>query len=249
MCGMQIERRKMNHNKLLIFSGAGLSADSGIATFRGQDGMWNNHNIKDVCHIDYWKMNKELVFQFYNERRAQLFDVTPNAAHFAIAELEKELGTERVFNITTNVDDLLESAGCSNVLHVHGNLKEMQCLSCGKIWDVGFEETYPYDECQYCGDSENVKPNVVFFGENAPLYRRMYGMFDSIGAGDVALIIGASGVVLNVGYMIPAYSHNILVTKEIMHLNTKNFNRVEIGNASEIVPTLKQGILDILNKS
>ena len=108
--------------KVVVFTGAGMSADSGVSTFRDADGLWENHRIEDVCTPEAWARNPQMVLDFYNARRAQLDQVQPNAGHRAVAELEKHF--ERVVVVTQNVDDLHERAGSTNIIHLHGELRK-----------------------------------------------------------------------------------------------------------------------------
>lgn len=173
--------------KIMICSGAGLSAESGIATFRDAGGLWENHRIDEVCDITTFLENYSKVNQFYDNRRAQLSDVAPNSAHYAIADMEKEF---EVINFTTNVDDLLERAGCSNVRHIHGNLLEVATnygTKNEKIVKVGYEKSPYEDQSLY-----PVKPNVVFFGEHAPMYQVLHDEMGDLPHDAVMLIVGSS---------------------------------------------------------
>lgn len=110
-------------NKLVVLTGAGMSAESGIRTFRDSDGLWEEYNVMDVCTPEAWQRDPELVNRFYNERRKQLYEAKPNAGHYGLAELEKDFD---VRIITQNIDDLHERAGSTNVLHLHGELKKVR---------------------------------------------------------------------------------------------------------------------------
>lgn len=182
---------------LVVFTGAGISADSGIQTFRDSDGLWENHNVDAVANLLTWKQNFELVHRFYNQRRTQLAAAQPNAAHRMVADWQKKYGATV---ITQNIDDLFEKAGCTDVVHVHGDLKKMQCTAMGcPTWDIGYEE-WPVDgRCPHCNSRKGVKPNVVFFNESAPKYRKMWEAFESLVDDDVLVVIGTSGQVINIG--------------------------------------------------
>lgn len=188
--------------RLCIVSGAGLSADSGIPTFRTNDAgkaMWDEYDINEVCDIHafngnfYWKTH-----EFYNKRRADLAKVEPNIAHLRIAEWYKRY-PDVVLNVTTNVDDLLERAGIPQlgILHVHGYLPEViiqreegGVRSARFVKNVGYEAINPDDYFW-------AKPNVVFFGEAAPEYAMMHYVFDSLTANDMVIVVGASNQVIN----------------------------------------------------
>ena len=175
----------------MICSGAGLSAESGIATFRDSGGLWENHRIEEVCDITTFLENYTKVNQFYDSRRAQLSGVVPNPAHYAISAMEKEF---EVINFTTNVDDLLERAGCSNVRHIHGNLLEVVTnhgSESEKIVNIGYDKS-PYEELGLYP----VKPNVVFFGEHAPMYQELHDEMVDLPHDAVMLIVGSSEVVV-----------------------------------------------------
>lgn len=183
--------------RLVVFSGAGLSADSGIPTFRSADGLWENHKISQVCDMSTWKANRIAVHRFYNDRRAQLERVAPNAMHRLLADWQERFGA---LLITQNVDDLLERAGARDVLHVHGTLREMRCLACGTVWGIGTAAwDVEVDRCPKCRSLKGVKPNVVFFGEAAPNYRPMGKALESLGADDVLVVIGTDGAVIPIG--------------------------------------------------
>ena len=188
----------MPHERhLVVFSGAGLSADSGIATFRGADGLWENHSIDEVCNYNTWERNSESVHRFYNARRVKLAEVQPNPMHRLLANWQTRVRTTL---ITQNIDDLLERAGATNVLHVHGFLTEMRCLTCEAAWDIGTTTWDPSkDRCPSCNSGDRVKPNVVFFNEPAPLYEPMANVFASLGRDDVLVVIGTDGVVVPIG--------------------------------------------------
>jgi NAD-dependent deacetylase len=191
----------------MILSGAGLSAESGIQTFRDSDGLWENYDIYQVCSTQGWLENRELVTNFYNDRRKDLEDAKPNKAHYTIAELEKVLGADRVWNLTQNVDDLLERAGCKNVIHLHGTLRDLRCEDCGHIWDIGYRPQKDDEVCPECG-SDMVRHNVVMFGEEVPAYRYIReAMEDS----DMFVAIGTSGKVIDIVPIANHFNYSILV--------------------------------------
>jgi len=128
--------------KIVIFSGAGLDAPSGIRTFRDANGLWNEHKIEDVCSESSWKKNFNLVHSFYNQRRTDLKNVEPNHAHKVIKRITDKYGKDTVLNVTMNVSDLQERVDLE-CLHVHGELTKMQCEACGNNWDIGYNEFNP----------------------------------------------------------------------------------------------------------
>ena len=184
-------------NKILIFTGAGLSAESGISTFRDNvDGLWTKYNPDIVANLRAFASNREEVFKFYNERRTELPSLNPNAAHIGIAALQKKYGKDTVKIYTQNIDDFLERAGCEDVIHVHGKFTEMKCLGCEHIWDIGHTEWAVDRPCPECGKIECVKPGVIFFYEAAPEYPEMYAAFRN-SRRDIILVIGTSGEVIS----------------------------------------------------
>lgn len=151
--------------KLVISTGAGISAESGISTFRDADGLWENYNVMEVCSTEGFARNPELVHNFYNDRRAQLATVEPNDAHRGLVELEKDFD---VYIITQNVDDLHERAGSANTLHLHGELMTLRAIDdeskVYRLKDASFRSTP-----ETVIDGHRVRPNIVFFGEAVPM--------------------------------------------------------------------------------
>lgn len=189
--------------RLIVFTGAGISADSGIATFRDANGLWENYSIEEVCSEHTWKTNFDAVHRFYNARRQQLAAAQPNEAHHMLARLQKRYDA---ILITQNIDDLLERAGCENVVHVHGFLTEMYCDECSKRgkgapWDIGYTAWKAGEQrCPSCL-TRYVRPHVVFFGGNAPKYQIMYGLFEALTPDDILLVMGTAGQVVSLdGY-------------------------------------------------
>lgn len=186
--------------KIILFSGAGISAPSGISTFRDSDGLWKNHKIDEICNIQTWKHHFNKVHEFYNKRRIQLNSVEPNTAHKKVADWEERYNNNFI-NITQNIDNLFEKAGCKEVIHLHGNLLKMQCYACGKVWDIDTVEWNPEeDRCprKRCNSKKGVKPAVVFFGESAPEYQKLHKALYDIEEGDIIIVIGTMGAVINI---------------------------------------------------
>lgn len=239
--------------RLLVFSGAGLSAESGIPTFRDSDGLWQGHDPMQVAHISTWVKNAELVFDFYNQRRTEMFDKQPNAVHRMIAQLENRLGVERVKNFTQNVDDLLERGGCdpANVVHVHGKINEMNCVHCDYRWDIGHAPQSFALQCPNCSRMGTVKPGIVMFGEVAPEYENMITTFQSSTEEDVVLVIGTSGNVVPMTWIVKPrrvldMPMQILLNKEPCMVNVGDFHHYFSGPASTHVNTVAELILDYL---
>ena len=179
--------------KLIILTGAGLSAESGLRTFRDSNGLWENHSVEQICDGRTWRRNFELVHKFYNDRRTQLATAVPNEAHKMIAKWESLYETTI---LTQNIDDLLERARCRNVVHLHGFLPEMTCADCESIWNIGYTAWKTDTPCPSCKSLRDVRPRIVFFQETAPNYMTMWDALDSMTDQDVLLVIGTSGTVL-----------------------------------------------------
>ena len=182
----------MMKKKLTVLTGAGVSAESGISTFRDSDGLWENHNVQDVASIEGWYRNPALVLDFYNARRAQLFAVKPNAAHLAIADLEKEYD---VTVVTQNVDNLHERAGSTRIIHLHGELTKVRPENCCNDRD-GYSEATVFDigsDAIHIGDvapnGAQLRPHIVWFGEAVP---KIEAAIDAVEAADILLIVGTS---------------------------------------------------------
>jgi len=192
--------------KVMIISGAGLSAESGIKTFRDHDGLWEQYDVMQVCSTQGWEEDRELVTQFYNARRKDIADKKPNAAHLALAELEKSYPGQ-VYNLTQNVDNLLERAGCEDIIHLHGTLTDLRCETCHHVWDIGYEAQNEHDACPRC-ESSFVRHNVVMFGESAPQYRRIY---EAINDSTLFVAIGTSGQVIDIVPLVQEFKHSLLI--------------------------------------
>jgi len=170
-------------NKVVVLTGAGMSAESGINTFRGAGGLWEGHDVMEVASPEGWNANPELVLDFYNQRRKQLFEVEPNAGHTALVRLEEIF---EVHIITQNVDDLHERAGSSEVVHLHGEL-----LSARSSADADLTYHWPGDLeiGDFCDQGSQLRPDIVWFGEAVPALEKSAIL---VHKADVAIIIGTS---------------------------------------------------------
>ena len=178
--------------KVIILSGAGISAESGISTFRDSNGLWEKYKIKDICTVGCLHKNRKATIDFYDYRRSELKDKEPNYAHKVISQLKSKYPND-IAVITQNVDDMFEKADCTDVLHLHGFLKELKCKKCNTILDIGYEkQSGNYESCSRC--NKLLRPNIVFFGEQAPKYKDMYKEFMSC---EVLVVMGTSGAVIN----------------------------------------------------
>ena len=182
--------------KVIIFSGAGISAESGISTFRDNDGLWENYNIKDICTAGCLDTNRKETIQFYDMLRVGLENKIPNHAHKQIAKIQEKYPLD-IKIITQNVDDMFEKAGCTDILHLHGYLKEVYCDKCNLVTDIGYEKQDEFlSNCLQCHNQ--LRPNIVFFGEQAPMYKDLY---ESLVKCELLIIIGTSGNVIDVKYL------------------------------------------------
>ncbi len=173
--------------KIVILTGAGISAESGLETFRAEDGLWAQHRVEDVATPEGFAANPKLVVDFYNARRAQAAKVDPNAAHRALARLEQQHDGE-VIVITQNVDDLHERGGSQGVMHMHGALKGALCAACDHRWPAPMVMA-PGDTCPACG-APAARPDIVWFGE---MPYEMDALFDHLSEADIFAAIGTSG--------------------------------------------------------
>lgn len=230
--------------KIVILTGAGISAESGIKTFRDQNGLWENHDVLDVATPQGFERDPELVYRFYNQRRAQLFskEVAPNPAHFALAKLEQEFRGE-VILITQNVDDLHERAGHKNVLHMHGELLKMRCIKTGQVYPIK-EDLHLSTVCSCCQSAGNLRPHIVWFGE---LPFHLNKIEDHLGEADLFLSVGTSGVVYPAAMFVeiaknePGCKAVEINLEQGAHAHA--FDRSIYGKASEHVPLFVDEIL------
>lgn len=231
----------------MVLTGSGISAESGVATFRDKDGVWAKYDVRDVATPEGFARNPGLVHAFYNDRRRALPAVKPNAAHFALAELEAGLAAKggALILITQNVDDLHERAGSKNLLHMHGELLKATCATCGDI--CTWREDLSVDlACGACARAGAMRPYVVWFGE---MPRFMDACMEAIARADLFAAIGTSGSVYPAAGFVsearaagaPAVELN-LEPSENAHLFTDS----RYGRASEIAPAWTREILAAL---
>ena len=173
---------------IVVLTGAGVSAESGLSTFRLKDGLWDNHSVEDVATPEAFARNPALVHGFYNARRQQLNSVTPNAAHEALARFEKDF-TGSFLLVTQNVDDLHDRAGSRNLVHMHGALLESRCTSCDVITRINHDLTSD-SVCSACQHRGTVRPNIVWFGEMPMAMDQIYA---ALAHCDLFVSIGTSG--------------------------------------------------------
>lgn len=191
----------MSKKKLVVLTGAGISAESGIKTFRDSNGLWENHDVMDVASPDGWRRNRKLVLEFYNQRRAQLNEVEPNAAHFGLHELEEWFD---VHVITQNVDDLHERGGSTQILHLHGQLTKVRSSADEHlVTDIGYGRI---EEGDKCAKGSQLRPHIVWFGEAVPKMEEAAAIARDA---DVFAVIGTSMVVYPAASLIQFCAHNI----------------------------------------
>jgi NAD-dependent deacetylase len=225
---------------IVILTGAGVSAESGVATFRGPGGLWEGHRVEDVCTPDALARDPELVHRFYDERRAKLASVEPNAAHRALARLDAEWPGELLL-VTQNVDDLHERAGSTRLLHMHGELKSALCAACGirTVWEDALP---PETECPNCGMTA-LRPDIVFFGEMPYETERIER---ALAEADLFVSIGTSGAVYPAAGFVQTARHLGAATLEI-NLDPSGgsiwFDESRMGPAGTLVPEWVEELL------
>lgn len=233
----------MRDKKIIIFSGAGISAESGIKTFRDADGLWENHNIEDICNQYTWEQNYDQVHNFYNQRRLQLAEVEPNLAHEIVSSIKEKYQDDCIV-ITQNVDDMFERAGCNDVIHVHGELTKMECMACGEIFDIGYKEYRLGDECPSCKNT-HIKPYIVFFGGSAPRYMDMYQAFEYLQNEDsIAIVIGTLGNVIQINANLEIMECRKILNnlEESPYIDDTQFDKVYYEEATSAIEKIEADI-------
>lgn len=228
----------LDHNdRLFVLTGAGISAESGLATFRGSGGLWNGYRVEEVATPEAWQANPALVWRFYSMRRRDALAAMPNAAHLALAKIEQNLG-DRFYLCTQNVDDLHERAGSRRVHHMHGTLFQSRCVHCNRPFSDNtlYETADSLPTCKEC--SAPVRPHIVWFGE-IPL--DMEGITRKLDRATVLLVVGTSGSVYPAaGFVHIANQHGtrtVYVGPE-EPANADVFDEMILGAATEVLPRL-----------
>ncbi len=225
--------------RIIVLTGAGMSAESGIKTFRDADGLWEGHDVMEVASPEGWNKNKELVLDFYNQRRQQLLEVEPNLAHQLLVDLENNY---EVQIITQNVDDLHERAGSKNVLHLHGELFKVKSVRNDSV-------VYPWKKDLHIGDigedGNQLRPNIVWFGEAVPMLDQAVEITKTA---DILVIIGTSMQV----YPAASLIHYIPAGTPIYFIDPKpNINRNNYNNLTIIPEKASIGVeklIELLNE-
>ena len=225
---------------IVMLTGAGISAESGLSTFRGGGGLWENQRVEDVASPEGFVKNPEAVHRFYNQRRAQVRTVQPNAAHTALAELERVWPGDFLV-VTQNVDDLHERAGSQKLVHMHGELAKVRCMLCTTVflWEG---DTGPEVPCPSCGKTESLRPHIVWFGEMPFDLDRIGEALDKCG---LFVSIGTSGNVYPAaGFveMVNPFAYSLELNLEPSEVVT-SFFETRNGKATDLVPALVEELL------
>lgn len=227
--------------KIVVLTGAGISAESGIKTFRDSDGLWENYRIEDVATPQAWHANQELVLGFYNERRKQVMEAKPNAAHMALVDLEKMFD---VHIITQNIDDLHERAGSKKVLHLHGEiLKARSTVNASLVYALSEWEMKMGDRCER---GSQLRPHIVWFGEDVP---ELMNAAQIVEGADILLVIGTSLQVYPAASLIHyagVDTQCFLVDPHANEMRTSGFEMIA-GKAGEKLPGLVKKIMEEMN--
>jgi len=227
--------------EMIVLTGAGVSAESGIATFRGTDGLWEGHRIEDVASPEGFARNPQLVHRFYNLRRAALRTVQPNAAHTALARLEAAWPGPFLL-VTQNVDDLHERAGSRQLIHMHGELRMVRCTACSASWHWE-EDTGTHSRCPSCGGTGTVRPHIVWFGEMPIDMDRILARLRTCA---IFVSIGTSGQVYPAAGFVDMAARHGARTIEVNLAGTatsQTFHERRTGPATTTVPVLVDELL------
>jgi NAD-dependent deacetylase len=226
--------------RIRVLTGAGISAESGIPTFRDANGLWKQYRMEEISSLEAWRKHPEDVLEFYNMRRRALAQAKPNAAHYALAELEKYFD---VYIISQNVDDLHERAGSKNILHLHGELtKARSSWDPDLIVDIGYNDIHLGDKAP---DGSPLRPHIVWFGEDVPLFPRAVEL---VQAADIFLIIGTSLVVYPAASLIYYCASDVPIYLIDPKANTMSISRDNVyylaEQATVCVPRLVKELIE-----
>lgn len=234
---------------IVILTGAGISAESGLATFRGQDGLWEGHKIEEVATPEAFIQNPDLVHSFYNQRRADLLkkEVKPNLGHKALAELEENWQGDFLL-ITQNIDNLHERAGNKNLLHMHGEALKAFCSHCGHKTSIE-KNLHTEDICQNCNQAEGLRPDIVWFGE---MPYHMEAIHEALWNCDLFISIGTSGNVYPASGFVNIAKANGAFTSELNLEPSENaqvFDESLYGPASKVIPDFVSTLFEKTNNT
>jgi NAD-dependent deacetylase len=231
-------------SSIVVLTGAGMSVESGLPSFRGADGLWQGRKLEDVATPEAFARQPAMVQRFYDERRRQLLDpaIRPNPAHKALALLEQRWSGQ-VLVVTQNIDDLHERAGTRQLIHMHGELLKARCTACESLHDCR-HDLEPDHGCAGCGRADTLRPHVVWFGE---MPFELDAIYAALGACELFLAIGTSGQVYPAAGFVQeirrhGHAHTIELNLEPSAVNTR-FGEHRAGPASETVPLLVREIL------
>lgn len=229
------------NSKVVILTGAGVSAESGLSTFRENNGLWESHKVEDVATPEAFSCNPDLVHKFYNLRRSQLSQVIPNKAHFFLSKVTHQM--PNAWLVTQNVDDLHQRAGSKRLLQMHGSLLEKRCIACNAISDVNVDLSVE-SQCHSCGCSGVLRPNIVWFGEEPFHLRKIHFLLSQC---DFFISIGTSGAVYPAagfaGLAASNGAHTVelnLVPSDVSSVFAEKY----YGAATEVVPEYFTDIVD-----
>lgn len=232
--------------RVFVLTGAGISADSGLRTFRDHDGLWEGERVEDVATPEAFERNPARVHDFYNARRRQLADVEANEAHRALARLEAVMG-EALTLVTQNVDDLHERGGHRDVWHMHGELLKKRCAFCQKVSGCS-EDLTTQLSCERCGKRGGMRPHIVWFGEMPLMMEEIY---QEVARADVFIAVGTSGLVYPAAGLAELAHARGARTLEVNLAGTgvsEHFDQCIRGGASECVPGLVDELLEDIQK-
>jgi len=226
--------------RVCVLTGAGVSAESGVPTFRASDGLWEGHRIEDVASPDGFERDPALVWNFYNARRANVKTVKPNPGHYALAKFEERWGDNFTL-VTQNVDGLHRAAGSRNVLEIHGSLHRTRCLCCEKVTDRGLEPLGDVPECPHCHGQ--LRPDIVWFGESLPELVWLPSLNAAYKC-DVLMVVGTSAVVHPAASLIPIAKRRQHPKAKVIEINltpTEASQHADVGlygPSGEVLPKL-----------
>jgi NAD-dependent deacetylase len=224
----------MTKKKLVVLTGAGISAESGLKTFRDSDGLWEGYNVEDVATPRAWKKNPQLVLDFYNYRRKNVLDAQPNAAHYGLAELEKYFD---VIIVTQNIDDLHERAGSTNIIHLHGEIFKMRSE---KDENLVYEIRGDIQLGDVAGDGGQLRPYIVWFEEPVP---KMEEAMPVVHHADIFVVVGTSLVVYPAAGLVnyaPPHIPKIIIDKRIPYTSS-------VYNLTVIEKPATEGVKELMN--
>ena len=235
------------YKNIVILTGAGISAESGLATFRASNGLWNNHKVDDVATIEGFVRNPDYVHDFYNELKKELQKAKPNDAHLAITKLQQNYPAN-IYVVTQNVDTLHEKAKNDNVYHIHGVINQAVCQNCGHILET-FSDVTTETVCSNCNVAGMMKPNIVFFGENL-LFMDEVDCF--LRKCDLFVSVGTSGVVFPAASFVQTAKYYGASTIEFNLEATSNnlyFDKHVIGKAGVTLPAFVDNLIASINEN